>query len=245
MTQNQSPQPTVAAERYHLIDALRGLSILLMVGFHLGVNMEIMDMAPAWFRDSALLQNILQPFFGGLFILLAGVSSRFSRSNLRRGAIALACAYAVSAVMIMLSFRDPSVSPVYFGILHFMGVAMLIYGVAKPALDAIPRIVQPFLYGTLFIGTYAYFPIFIAKDTGVFMPLGLYNTWGADYFPLIPWLFLFLFGTWLGALIKERKFPEWFYRFNMPVLPWVGRHTLIIYLAHQPVLYGLLTLINK
>ena len=29
------------------------------------------------------------------------------------------------------------------------------------------------------------------------------------------------------------------HRGNVPVLNWLGRHSLVVYLLHQPVLYGL------
>jgi uncharacterized membrane protein len=225
-------------ERYQLIDAMRGLAITLMVGYHFGIQLVMFGYAPDALVKNPLL-NVLQPVFGGLFILLSGMSSRFSRSNLRRGAIVFACAYAVSVVMLLMAL------PVWFGILHFLGVAMMFYGVAGPALDKIPRIIQPFLYSALFIVAFFFFPRATVIDTNLLMPLGLYREWGSDYFPLLPWLPLFLFGTWLGALAAEGKLPKWFYRFRMPVLPVIGRHTLVIYLAHQPVIFGVLWVVQS
>ena len=72
-------------------------------------------------------------------------------------------------------------------------------------------------------------------------PLGLgpSGIFSADYFPLLPWIFVFLFGTWLGRYIKDGKFPAWFYEASMPGFSTVGRHSLVIYVLHQPVLYGL------
>ena len=61
----------------------------------------------------------------------------------------------------------------------------------------------------------------------------------ADYFPLMPWLFLFIMGTVLGGwCLKNRE-----NRILTAPLPapmtFLGRHSLLIYLIHQPVLYGL------
>ena len=63
----------------------------------------------------------------------------------------------------------------------------------------------------------------------------------ADYFPLFPWFFLFLAGAAAGRNIKEnagkrREMPS-----PRPLL-WMGRHSLVIYLAHQPLIYLVLTL---
>ena len=61
-----------------------------------------------------------------------------------------------------------------------------------------------------------------------------------DYFPILPWIFLFIAGYFLNRILKARGWDEKFFaRGNVPVLNWLGRHTLPIYLIHQPVLYGL------
>jgi len=66
--------------------------------------------------------------------------------------------------------------------------------------------------------------------------------YSADYFPLFPWLFVFLLGTWAGAYVVEGRLPERFYTWTVPFFPEVGRRSFLIYLLHQPVLYGLVSL---
>ena len=69
-----------------------------------------------------------------------------------------------------------------------------------------------------------------------FYPEGFFST---DYFPLVPWLFLFWVGFFLYQLIgRERMEP--LRRSICPALGWLGRHSLVVYLLHQPVLYGVL-----
>ena len=58
-----------------------------------------------------------------------------------------------------------------------------------------------------------------------------------DYFPLPPWLFVFLFGTWAGRYVKDGRLPQGIYTLRAPHLALVRRHALLIYLLHQPVLY--------
>jgi uncharacterized membrane protein len=61
----------------------------------------------------------------------------------------------------------------------------------------------------------------------------------ADYFPLLPWLFLFLFGAWLGGRVTGGGGPDWLRVKVPPALTWPGRHSLLLYLVHQPILYGI------
>ena len=66
------------------------------------------------------------------------------------------------------------------------------------------------------------------------MPKGFFST---DYFPLLPWLFLFWAGFFLHHLVgRERMQP--LRRSVCPPLGWLGRHSLVLYLLHQPVILG-------
>ena len=66
---------------------------------------------------------------------------------------------------------------------------------------------------------------------------GFFST---DYFPLIPWFFLFVAGYFLHRVLARRNLNEkLFAKGQVPVLNWIGRHSLIVYLLHQPILYGL------
>ena len=60
---------------------------------------------------------------------------------------------------------------------------------------------------------------------------GFFST---DYFPLIPWFFLFLAGHFLGALLQKKGAMEYLRRGHFGALEWMGRHSLGIYLLHQP-----------
>lgn len=66
----------------------------------------------------------------------------------------------------------------------------------------------------------------------------------ADYFPLLPWFFVFLLGTWAGRYVKAGRLPQWFYTAKAPRLALVGRHALLLYVLHQPLLYALTMLLR-
>ena len=62
-----------------------------------------------------------------------------------------------------------------------------------------------------------------------------------DFFPLIPWIFLFAAGFYLWNFIVEKNLTKYF-ELKIPVLDKIGRYSLWIYLAHQPIIMGILML---
>ncbi len=220
---------------------MRGLSILLMVIYHLGYSMVMQDILPAIAIKNPFISS-LQVIFASLFILLCGFSCEYSRSNLKRGIRIIICACAVTAVTAVF----PG-STVVFGILHFLGTAVLIYAFTRKMWDKIPLKAQPIIYLALFAVLYIITETMSAPPYNAQLPphlwiIGLADAAfrSADYFPLIPWFFMFLAGTWVGKMSLNGKMPEWFYSFRCLPLEFAGRHTLIIYLAHQPIIQTIL-----
>lgn len=218
--------------RYYALDVLRGLSILLMVCYHWGYDLVLYGLLPDWVLYNPLLDG-LQLLFASVFVAISGASSTFSRSNWRRGLKILVCALAVTAATYWF---DPS-SMVRFGILHFLGVSALLYQLLRPLLNRFPP--NPAVCLVLF---------FAAR----FLTKPHYNIPGlwwlgfrqpsfssGDYFPLLPWFFMYLFGVWLGNFLAQGRAPAWFDRIRCPWLEQIGRHTLWIYLLHQPVCMAL------
>ncbi len=213
------PPEETKKERIGILDALRGLCILLVIAYHLGFNLVGREILPEGVLYNPLL-NILQPFFAGVFIALAGISSRFSKDNFRRGRGLAGCALLVTAVSLFVR------APILFGILHLLAACVLLYTLLESLRVTVPAVLLA---------------AFLLPRFGI-------TQWPAvvsyDYFPLVPWGFVFFFGVWLGGPIKDRKLPERFYTMKIPVLPAIGRKTLLIYLLHQPVLYILLWILG-
>ena len=229
--------------RIRAIDALRGLCVVLMCGHHLLYDLAAFLGAPWWIFTNPVL-DVLHYIFAGCFILLSGVSSRFSRSNLRRGGKLLAVALAFTLVTWLgdllgerLLGQKPGIL-IVFGVLHMLAVCMLFYGLTRRFWDKLPD-----WFMAVFCVLAVVFTARLANGVAVerpnwLFPFGLIaeGFYSADYFPLLPWLFVFLFGTWLGEKIREGKLPERFYTFDVPFFPAVGRHALLIYIIHQPAL---------
>ncbi len=220
-------------QRIELMDGLRGLAVLLMVVHHFLYDLAAFCGAPWWLFSNPVF-NALHYIFAGLFVVLSGVSSNFSRSNVKRGLKALACAAVITAVTVWMGMD------IWFGILHMLGTCMVFYGLTRRLWERLPAWMMPVL---TVAGTVLTAPLVngrLTDKTWLWMFGWTYpGFYSSDYFPLLPWIFVFLFGTWAGRYIRDGKFPRWFYTARMPGFSAVGRHSLVIYVLHQPVLYAL------
>ena len=229
--------------RIRAIDALRGFCVVLMCFHHFFYDLAAFLGAPWWIFSNPVF-NVLHYFFAGCFILLSGVSSRFSRSNLRRGGILLLIALALTAVTWLGDFLGEKLlggAPgvlIVCGVLHMLAVCMLFYGFTHRFWDLLPDWVMILFCALATVLTARLANGVLIDGPGWLFPFGFIaeGFYSADYFPLFPWLFVFLFGTWLGEKIRAGKLPEGFYTYRVPFFPAVGRHALLIYILHQPVL---------
>ena len=231
----QSPR----AGRIELMDGARGLAVILMVIHHFLYDLCAFLGAPWWLFTNPVF-DLLHYIFAGLFIFLAGVSSRFSRSNLKRGVKVFLIAMVMTLVT---TFMD---MPIRFGVLHLLGFCMVFYGLTHRLWDSIPTPVMPALCLILLVGS-ALAVKHIAIDTELLWMFGWRypGFYSSDYFPIFPWLFVFLTGTWAGYYIRERRLPKWFYTVKSPRIFTVpGVNALMIYVIHQPILYGLTLIIG-
>ena len=226
------------SKRIELMDALRGLAVILMVIHHFLYDLVVFLGAPDWLFSNPVF-DILHYIFAGLFIMLSGVSSRFSRSNVKRGIKVFIIAMVISLVTGVMNM------PIRFGVLHLLGFCMVFYGLTCRLWESLPRVFAMILCVVLLVGT-ALAVEYIEIPTRHLWMLGWTypGFYSSDYFPIFPWLFVFLFGTVLGAYIREGSFPKRFYEAKPPLFPIVGRRALLIYVIHQPILYGITILLG-
>lgn len=229
-------------KRIRELDALRGLMILGVVVIHLLFDLDYflgIDVV-----KDPILQYCLDRC-GFLFVVLSGVSVTLGRRCIRRGLQVFGCGMVITAVtagMYLLGMADKFII-IYFGVLHLLGVCMLLW----PVFRKLPPWALALL-GAAFVALGVWMRG-IRVETFWFVPLGLVfrGFASSDFFPLFPHLGWFLLGASLGKTLYREKRPL------LPRLPqgavsrffqFCGRHSIWIYLVHQPILYGLVMLIK-
>ncbi|MCL2301578.1 MAG: DUF1624 domain-containing protein [Firmicutes bacterium] len=235
---------TASHPRYALLDELRGAAIILMVVYHAFYLLAFVFGSRAG-RTLFDFMGPVQPFIAGTFILLCGVCCRFSRSNLRRGLkLAGAAALVTLATLAMKLFGVDEV--IRFGVLHFLACAVLLFALLERLPGKLPPLPQIIIFAALFFVWRFVPPPLPPTDFFPLYALGFPSSVlrSADYFPLLPWIFLFLAGTAIGIYAKQGRFPRWCVKSRVPALAWLGRHSLLIYLLHQPLLFGVFGLLG-
>ena len=225
------------SERIAWLDGWRGLVCWLMLVYHLLFDLVMFGWMPYAALQSTPLY-LLERFIAWSFILLAGVSAEFSHSNLRRGLITSAAGLLVTAVSYLVN------APIKFGVLQFLGIAMLLYAAAGKYLRRIPGKIAVPLWIVLYqLGWLVQNRLTVSLPWLFWLGLHRADFVSYDYFPLLPYLFMFLLGACFGRWLKQNP-DKIGAQLRVPaVLRAPGRHTLLIYLAHQPVLYGACMLI--
>ena len=223
--------------RFDVLDAWRTLAIVLMVAYHFLYDLYIFGVISANQLFSAPL-NVLERFICCSFILLAGASARFSRNNLRHGLIVLGAGLVVEIGAAVAG------QTIRFGVLMLLGSSMVLWHFLGKGLQKLPGWSVAAGSGVLFFAA-RWWTGRTAVSVPWLYPLGFTapGFYSADYFPLLPWFFLFLIGTALGGWCLAHR-ENRLLAVRLPgVLTWPGRHSLIIYVLHQPVLYGISYLI--
>ena len=215
-------------ERIGLIDFFRGLLIIGMVIYHLGYTISEIYRVDINFINP--VTYYIQLIGVSLFILLCGIASNFSRNNLKRGIKMFALALLITLVTY---FYNPSFY-IKFGILHFLGVATILY-----------HFYQKFTYQSLIFLLFITISITLViaqidVTHNYFFPIGLYTDsfTSSDYVPIFGFIIPFVIGNIIGKYLKPRNWPKT--RVDNNVITTIGKHGLIIYILHQPIIIGVL-----
>ena len=235
--------------RHHDIDTLRGAALVSMIAYHTCWDLVYLSGFDwGWYRSFGAY--LWQQSICWTFILLSGYCFFLGRRPVRRGLVTFGAGALVSAVTAFVLPEDP----VFCGVLTFLGLAALISVSLKPLLRCLPAQAGLAASFSLFLlfrdvngGFFGFEGLRVAPapvGTGVLATVLGFPAPGfhsSDYFSLLPWLFLFWTGLFLSRLRPERE--DLLLR-PFPLLTAMGRHSLLIYLLHQPVLYVLLPLLE-
>lgn len=238
--------------RVGVFDVVRGLSVASMVLFHLCYDLtQLSGVDLPWFRPP--LEDVWRASISWTFLFVAGCMCPLSHSNLRRGAQYGAVALAIWAVTSLAAVD----TPISFGIIYCMAACTLV-AAGLDALGIMPRgrvaaallVVAFFLlrevpHGQAGVGALAVDLPSWPYETTWLAWLGFPGPGFAsgDYYPLLPYLMLYLAGAAMGGLWARRGYPRWAREARCAPLTFLGRHALAVYVVHQPVLLLATTLL--
>ncbi len=247
MTRNASAKHMAAQQgsRVHIFDAARGFSVVSMVLFHYCYDLKFISGVPLeWFAPP--LQDIWRASISWAFLFIAGCMCAHSRGNLRRGGIYMAFALLIFVVTTIAAVDVP----ISFGIIFCMAACTLLEWVLEKMR------LSPNGYAAAVI-LFVVFLLLLGVPQGrvgvaglsVAVPRALYGSdylsWlgfpgptfaSGDYYPLIPYFFMYLTGTACGRHWKQLGYPTWAYGKICRPLEFIGRHALEVYVLHQPLL---------
>lgn len=243
-------------QRIWEIDLLRGFAFIMMVFDHFCFDMgfvfrniytnptllKICNFCYNYiFSDIKAIINTI--FCWAIFMFVSGISSTFSKSNLKRGIrlLIIGTIFSLGTYIVTLFFRqiNPDINfTIYFGILQCLAVCMLL----TPFLNKLNNYYLLF-FGLLIIGCY-----FITNTMRVdhlwFLPFNIRpeNLSTLDYQPLIPRLGIYMIGMVVGRTVYKNKKSIFKKDIKIEPLNFFGKNCLWLYFVHQVVLFLILAI---
>jgi len=231
--------------RIATIDILRGIAIVMMFVFHFSFDLNFFGYVEIHFLADPFWANFRR-FIVGSFLFLMGISiflANRKQLNIKHFTRRLILLFIFALLVTLGSYFMFPESFIYFGILHFIFVASILglafrrfywfnlgLGIALLVLDTLyshPMFDNPTIN---WIGFTTHLP------------------YTEDYVPLIPWFGVVLIGMFVGRALFSSTPPTWLaWQATNPVtktLAFGGRHSLLIYILHQPIFIGLIALIS-
>lgn len=228
--------------RIALLDVLRGVAIAAMIVYHFFFDLEFFGFAdfgvteaPGWI---AFVRTIPASFLAiaGISLYLAHHNGMHWRNFWWRLGYLVAAAMLVTAISY---FADPE-AIIWFGILHCIAASSVI-GLAflRAPLIVIILAAAVVLVGPLFATPTLNAPVLLWLGLGTEAPPS------NDYNPLFPWFGFLLLGIAVARILapyaEKAAWAHW--KPADPatrVLAFAGRHSLLIYLLHQPIMMAAL-----
>lgn len=240
----------IKKDRYLEIDLLRTIAIFMMVVYHLSFDLAYfyewqIDPLSGWLL-------VLQRITAILFLILVGISFSISYGNMQmkkasKGAIL--GKYFISGLKLLIlggiistvTYFAIGAEYIRFGILHMIGISLLLAPFFMPLKEANLLLAAVAWYAGGFVSGFQTFSPWL-------LPFGVVYPGFAsvDFFPLFPWFSAILAGLSAGNFLYNRGFLKnhlILNRFTLAITE-PGRRSLAIYLIHQPVILGIIYLLN-
>ena len=244
---------SIRNRRYELLDVIRGITLVSMICYHGAWDLVyIAGVDWPWYHTQGAYY--WQQSICWTFILLSGFCMTLSSHPYKRGVLVFGGGLLVTAVTLVFLPEDR----VVFGVLTFLGSAMLLSALLRPVLERIHAVIGFAVCAYLFylFRNVSAGYLQVLGDWTVSLPGGLYQGlpatylgfmepgfYSTDYFPILPWIFLFWCGLYLGVLLRrDGTMNSRAMHLDIRPLSFLGRHSLLVYLLHQPVLYLVVTL---
>jgi uncharacterized membrane protein len=238
-------------QRFIELDILRGFAILFMIILHLFWDLDYFGILPL--NNNFYSLNIIVPV---IFFLLVGICQAVNNNKyhnqprkmyirtIQRGLWILN----LGMLFTLLTAVFLPDRPILFGVLHCIGCCIILstlllrFKSTNVILGAL--IIVTGLALGLFYTTEN--PNMVELATGIHEPNVAAHT--IDYFPILPWFGICLLGITLGNILykdNKRRYPLPDLSKHKPtkIFSWMGQHSLAIYLVHQPIIAGCLTLV--
>ncbi|MCR4989623.1 MAG: DUF1624 domain-containing protein [Lachnospiraceae bacterium] len=236
--------------RLGLIDTIRGITIISMILFHacwdilyfdLGLSPEFLYGTGAYIWQQSICWS---------FIFISGFCFSYGHDHLKQGLKLIILSLLVTAVTVLVMPDERIV----FGVLTLLGCSVLLTipldrlfsdkkGTSIPGL--LISLLLFFLLRNINRGTLGFEKLSLGA-----LPENLYKGYfmtflgfmdhefiSSDYFSVIPWVFMFLAGYFTNRVFNGKEKDIKLFKLNIRPLAFLGRHSLIIYLAHQVILY--------
>lgn len=247
---NQAERSGAFSPRLQWVDIARGIALIAMVVYHFTWDLSFFGLiAPqtsvtgGWAIFARMIA-VAFLFLTGFSLFLANRNGIRWKAFFKRFIIIVGAALLIS---VATYFTNPQ-AYVYFGILHEIALTSLVglLFLRTPILINILVIIFILTLGVFLhsgmgdmAGALAFFQRPVFSWTG----LNFFPRPAADFVPFIPWFAAGLSGITVARILSCFHWLKWLQNGIHPLwlnktMQWLGRHTLIIYLLHQPLLYG-------
>ena len=231
------------SERVELLDFARGVALIAMCIFHFAFDLELFGVVGAGFIEQThwivFARSIAISFlFLAGFSLYLGHGATINWPSWWRRFLKIVAA---SALVTIATFWATPSQYIFFGILHQIAFASLVglLFLNVPAWLTIACACLVFIIGQTYSTPLLDHSIWLWTGLSQLVPVS------SDYVPVFPWTSPVLFGIGFAQLCKTHNLMQWLSKPKLKgrfqtLLKFFGKHSLVFYLVHQPILISLL-----